>query len=64
MSVLEDIRSNAEGAHGSLDEAQTLVKQAFDEANDLEQSAAAHGWAALAQAIDTTEWPMEWGRRQ
>ena len=59
MSVLDDIRSNAEAAHGSFDEAKTLVKQASDEASELEQSAADHGWAGLAQAMTSAQETLE-----
>jgi hypothetical protein len=55
MSVLDDIRSNAEAAHGSFDDAKTLVKQASDEASELEQGAAGHGWAGVAQAMSSAQ---------
>ena len=59
MSVLDDIQSNAEAAHGSFDEAKTLVKQASDEASKLEQSAAGHGWAGVAQAMSSAQETLE-----
>jgi hypothetical protein len=59
MSVLDDIRSNAEAAHESLDAARTLVKQASDEASELEQSAAGHGWAGVAQAMSSAQETLE-----
>ena len=59
MSVLDDIRSNAEAAHGSFDEAKTLVKQASEEASELEQSAAGHGWAGVAQAMSSAQEALE-----
>lgn len=55
MTVLEEIRSSGDGAHGSLDEAQTLVKRASEEAGDLAQSAAAHGWAGVAQTMESAQ---------
>jgi hypothetical protein len=55
MSVLDDIRSHAEAADGSFDEAKTLVKQASDEASDLAESAAGHGWAGVAQAMSSAQ---------
>jgi hypothetical protein len=59
MSVLSDIRSNADAAHGSFDEAKTLVKQASEEAGGLEQSAAGHGWAGVAQAMSSARETLE-----
>src|SRR3712207_2079706 len=59
MSVLDDLRSNAEGGYESLDAAKTLVMQASDEADDLEQSAAAHGWAGVAQAMSSAKETLE-----
>jgi hypothetical protein len=59
MSVLDDIRSSAEGAHGSFDDAKTLVKQASNEASELEQSAAGHGWAGVAQAMSSAHETLE-----
>jgi hypothetical protein len=55
MSVLEEIRSSGAGAHGSLDDAQTLVKRASEEAGDLAQSAAAHGWTGVAQTMEAAQ---------
>lgn len=59
MSVLDDIRSGAEAAHGAFDDARTLVRQAAEEADDLESSAAAHGWAGVAQAMASAKDALE-----
>jgi tetratricopeptide (TPR) repeat protein len=59
MSVLDDIRSNAEAAHGTFDEATSLVKQAAEEADDLGSSAASHGWEGVAQAMSSAKEALE-----
>jgi hypothetical protein len=59
MSALDDIGSNAAAAHGSLDEAQTLVKHASEEASELAQSAAGHGWAGIAQVMSSAQETLE-----
>ena len=55
MAALDDIRSHAEGIHQSLDEVKGLVRQAWDEAKDLEESAAGHGWAGVSQAMSSAQ---------
>jgi hypothetical protein len=49
--VLADVRSKAQAASESLDEADSMVKRASDRADDLEQSAAGHGWVGVAEAM-------------
>src|SRR5215218_9000183 len=51
MSVLDDLRSDVEGVHGSFEEAKELVQQASDEASELVQSAAGHGWGGVAEVL-------------
>jgi hypothetical protein len=55
VTVLEEIRSSGDGAHGSLDEAQTMVKRASEEAGDPAQSAAAQAWAGVAQTMESAQ---------
>jgi hypothetical protein len=55
MSVLEEIESRARNAEGALGEAQMLLGEASRTAQDLEESAAAHGWAGVAEAMATAQ---------
>jgi|SRR3954466_8873305 hypothetical protein len=59
MSVLADITSHAEAAHSAFDEARSLAKQATEAADDLEQSAAGHGWDGVAQAMTSAKESLE-----
>lgn len=59
MTVLDGIRSNADGAHASLEEARSVTLQALEEAGQLEQSAAAHGWGAVAEAMSGAQQTLE-----
>jgi hypothetical protein len=59
MSELDDIRSSAESAHESLDEARASAKHAADEASDLEQRAADHGWDGVAQGMASANESLE-----
>lgn len=59
MSVLDDIRSSAEGANETFDDALALTKQAMDEASDLEQSAAGHGWSGVAEVMASAQEALE-----
>jgi phage-related protein len=55
MSVLDDIKGKAESALQSLDDAETVVAKAKDEAEELAESAANHGWAGVADAMSSAE---------
>src|SRR5262245_61064373 len=55
MSVLDDIKDNAQNAHQALDDAKTVLTKAADEAEDLQDSAASHGWAGVANAMSSAQ---------
>ena len=55
MGVLEEIGSKATNAADALREAQTLVEAASQISLDLEQSAAAHGWSGIAEAMNAAQ---------
>jgi hypothetical protein len=54
MSV-DEVRSGGEGARRSLDEAAECARRATTEAEELEQSAAGHGWTGVAQAMSSAQ---------
>jgi hypothetical protein len=55
MSVLDDIRSHADAAHAFLEDAETSVRQASEEASALEESASGHGWSGVAAAMSDAQ---------
>ena len=55
MSRLDDIRFHAHAAGESLDEAWGVVNRASDEAGDLAETAAGHGWAGLARGMNDVQ---------
>ena len=55
MSGADDVRADAEAARRSLDEAEERVHRASSEAEGLEESAAAHGWTGVAQAMSLAQ---------
>lgn len=55
MSGTDGIRSDAEAAHRSLEDAAERVGRAVAEAAELELSAAAHGWTGVAQAMSSEQ---------
>ena len=59
MSVLEDIGSGSESARSSLEDALSLVRRAYEEAGELEDSASGHGWAGVAEAMGNAREALE-----
>jgi hypothetical protein len=59
MGVLDEIRANIESARISLDEAGTAAERASAEADQLTDSAAAHGWVGVAEAMDGVHGALE-----
>jgi hypothetical protein len=59
MSALYDVRSRAEDAHRSFDEAKSLVMRASTEVGALEDSAAEHGWSGLAELMSDVQETLE-----
>jgi hypothetical protein len=55
MNAVDDLQGTAEGVRASLEEVRSFVGQACDEAIDLEQSAAAHGWTGIAERMSSTK---------
>lgn len=53
MTRLDDITSSAHAAHTSLNEVTSRARRAVDQADGLQERAAAHGWDGLAEAMSS-----------